>query len=113
VDVLVITAMKEEYDAVRALAGLTDWQQHDAGGSAPYATTVYAAESGRTMSVALARPTHMGGRSTSPIAADGVADAGACPISGCRCQGGRQRRGDESGVVIRLTSNALVITLTV
>ncbi len=60
--------MKEEYDAVRALAGLSNWQQHDAGESAPYATALCQTESGRSMSVALARPTHMGGRSTSPIA---------------------------------------------
>ncbi len=59
--------MKEEYDAVRALAGLSSWQDHDAGGSAPYDTARYSAGSGRTLSVALARPTHMGGRSTSPI----------------------------------------------
>jgi len=63
VDVLVITAIPEEYDAARAVAGPSGWTGHDAGGDAPYATARWG-----SLSVALARPTRMGGRSTGPIA---------------------------------------------
>jgi nucleoside phosphorylase len=63
VDVLVITALKEEYDAARSVAGLAPWQDHDATGAAPYAISSY-----HTLSVALARPARMGARGTSPIA---------------------------------------------
>lgn len=63
VDVLIITAIPEEYDAVRAVGGLSPWTDHDAGGATPYATTRC-----RKLSVALARPTWMGGRNTGPIA---------------------------------------------
>lgn len=63
VDVLIITALKDEYEAAKAAAGDEPWADHDAGGTAPYATTTH-----RGLSVALARPTRMGGRSTSPIA---------------------------------------------
>ncbi|GLY93331.1 hypothetical protein [Actinoplanes sp. NBRC 103695] len=62
IDVLVITALKDEYDAAAAVAGGAGWTGHDAGGAAPYVTTTH-----RGLSVALARPTQMGGRSTSPI----------------------------------------------
>jgi nucleoside phosphorylase len=68
VDVLVITALKDEYDAAKAVAGLTQWREHDVGGSAPYSTIRYRAGTGGTISVALARPTRMGGRGVSPIA---------------------------------------------
>jgi nucleoside phosphorylase len=62
VDVLVITALVEEYDAVKRVLGPSSWEDHGAGGSEPFA-------SGKTgeLSVALARPTTMGGRSTAPI----------------------------------------------
>lgn len=62
VDVLVVTAIKEEYDAARALGGLSSWADHDEDEPAPYSTARY----GR-LAVALARPTRMGGRNTSPI----------------------------------------------
>src|SRR5262245_29613555 len=63
VDVLVITALKEEYDAAKAVAGFSAWRDQDATGPAPYSTATY-----RTISVALARPARMGARGTSPIA---------------------------------------------
>jgi nucleoside phosphorylase len=66
VDVLVITALKSEFDAVKAVAGVSHWQNHD--DPAPYSTIECRTEGGRTISVALARPTHMGGRTTGPIA---------------------------------------------
>jgi nucleoside phosphorylase len=62
VDVLIITAIKEEYDAARAVPGPSAWTEHDPDGDAPYAT----ANAG-SLSVALARPIRMGGRSTAAI----------------------------------------------
>jgi len=67
VDVLIITALKEEYDAVQAVAGLRRWQEHD-DGPAPYSTISQRTAAGKTISIALARPTQMGGRGTGPIA---------------------------------------------
>ena len=63
VDVLLITALPEEYDAVKRVLGPSEWEDHGIGGSEPFAS----AKRGR-LSVALARPTTMGGRSTAPIA---------------------------------------------
>jgi nucleoside phosphorylase len=63
VDVLIVTAIPEEYDAVRAVGGRSAWSEHEVGGETPYATARF-----RTLSVALARPTWMGGRNTGPIA---------------------------------------------
>jgi nucleoside phosphorylase len=69
VDVLLITAVKEEHDAVRAALGHAGrWQEHDAEGPSPYSTARYRAPAGATISVALARPTRMGGRGTHTIA---------------------------------------------
>ena len=62
VDVLIITALTEEYDAVRHVLGPSGWAEHGTGGSAPFAKTT-----SRGLSVALARPTSMGGRNTAPI----------------------------------------------
>jgi nucleoside phosphorylase len=63
VDVLIITAIPEEYEAARAVAGPSPWTDDRADGDAPFATTRF-----RSLSVALARPVRMGGRSTGPIA---------------------------------------------
>jgi nucleoside phosphorylase len=68
VDVLIITAIREEYEAARAVSGLSRWREHDAGGTTPYATAGFRTGTGETLSVALARPTRMGGRSTGTIA---------------------------------------------
>jgi nucleoside phosphorylase len=62
VDVLIITALTEEYDAVKQTLGPSGWVDHGTGGSEPFARTT-----SRELSVALARPTSMGGRSTAPI----------------------------------------------
>ena len=66
-DVLVVAALKEEYEAARAAVGAARWQEHGAGGPTPYATARYRTGTGQTISVALARPTQMGGRSIGPI----------------------------------------------
>jgi nucleoside phosphorylase len=62
VDVLVITALPAEYDAVKEVLGSAGWKDSGAGGREPFAGT----RAGR-LSVALARPTAMGGRSAAPI----------------------------------------------
>lgn len=62
IDVLVITALKDEYDAALAVAGDAGWTAHDEDGAAPYVTARHGG-----LAVALARPTRMGGRSTGPI----------------------------------------------
>jgi len=66
VDVLVVTALKEEYDAAEAVLGQVT-SRHGTGGPEPYATAAYPAPGG-TLTVALTRPTQMGGRGTAPIA---------------------------------------------
>ncbi|XVU22769.1 hypothetical protein ACQPZJ_36675 [Actinoplanes sp. CA-054009] len=63
VDVLVITAIKEEHDAARAALAPASWEEREADRTAPYSLARLA--SGLT--VALARPVHMGGRSTGAI----------------------------------------------
>ena len=63
VDVLIITALTEEYNAVKQVLGPSGWAEHGTGGAEPFASTTVAG-----LSVALARPTSMGGRSTAPIA---------------------------------------------
>ncbi len=63
VDVLIITALVEEYDAVKQVLGSSQWEEHGVGGPEPYAVN-----NAGDLSVALARPTAMGGRSTAPIA---------------------------------------------
>ncbi|MFG1608301.1 hypothetical protein [Actinoplanes sp. NPDC049265] len=68
VDVVVITALKEEYDAARAAAGEVRWSDDDSDPLAPGATAEVPAGDRGTISVALARPVRMGGRGVGPIA---------------------------------------------
>lgn len=79
VDVLIIAALKDEYDAAKAVglvpmsdgAVIVEWRDRDPDGTGltPYVLGDYVAVDGRRLlSVALARPTHMGGRQTSPLA---------------------------------------------
>jgi nucleoside phosphorylase len=76
VDVLLITALPEEFAAARdagltarpGASGIAGWQEQDSDGLAPYLLGDYPTEHGRRLSVALARPTRMGGRRTGPIA---------------------------------------------
>lgn len=69
VDVLIITALPEEFDAAqRAANGVTAWREHDTGGPRPYLTGEFRTGSGAVLSVALARPTSMGPRPLGPFA---------------------------------------------
>ena len=66
-DVLIIAAMPEEFDAAKAVAGVSQWQDHGTGSPEPYSSTTYRTDTGESISVALARPTQFGGRSVGPI----------------------------------------------
>src|SRR5579871_127797 len=77
IDVLIITALKEEYDAAYKVAiataehghGIAEWETRDIGTPTPYAFGTYVAPGGLSMNVALARPTRMGGTATAPVVA--------------------------------------------
>jgi nucleoside phosphorylase len=77
VDVLIVTALREEHDAARdaGLAGFADhpgivsWVERDAATPTPYLLGEYRTAAGHQFSVALARPTRMGGTSTGPVVA--------------------------------------------
>src|SRR5689334_13013218 len=73
VDVLIVTALKEEFDAARAVgtthavAG-SHWREQAHDFLAPYSMIEIGDAAGGALSLALARPTRVGGRSISPIA---------------------------------------------
>lgn len=76
IDVLLITALKEEHDAARDAAlshtggpGVAAWEERDTDTATPYLLGTYVGSDGSRMLVALARPTRMGATSTAPIAA--------------------------------------------
>lgn len=77
-DVLIITALQEEYEAARRAGstgfgnnpGVSSWASYDADSSAPYIAGQFILASGEPLSVALARPTRMGGIATAPITAE-------------------------------------------
>ncbi|MET0426838.1 MAG: hypothetical protein ABW046_23425 [Actinoplanes sp.] len=97
VDALIITALPEEYRAALAVTGASEWRKHGTAGPAPYVTTEYRAGNGRTLSVALARPTRMGGRSTGPIATmltDELRPTCLAMCGVCAGRPGSTRRGD-------------------
>ncbi|GIJ43617.1 hypothetical protein Val02_05030 [Virgisporangium aliadipatigenens] len=69
VDVLIITALKEEFDAVRRAAPEIDWQEYDRHESQPYLYGQYSTPIGRILSIALARPVRAGVISVGSLAA--------------------------------------------
>src|SRR5690606_4786435 len=71
VDVLIVTALPEEYAAARSAAngiGAQHWAEQDVDGPTPYLIGEYVPSAGSRLTVALARSTGMGGRRTGPIA---------------------------------------------
>ncbi|MEU8608083.1 Ltp family lipoprotein [Actinoplanes sp. NPDC048791] len=76
VDVLVVAALREEFDAALGAAsaadpggpGVSRWQQRDVDGS-PYSWGEYRIDGKLRFTVAVARPTHMGGRTTGSFVA--------------------------------------------
>lgn len=77
VDVLVVTALKEEYEAAKLAAqsdggqkpGVGAWEERDSDTPSPFILGSYAAEGRVFFTIALARPTRMGGTATAPIVA--------------------------------------------
>jgi nucleoside phosphorylase len=70
VDVLIITALQEEYEAARAAVtgvGEGNWKDHGTDSTTPYLIGEYGTPDGGTLTAALARPTDMGGRLTAPL----------------------------------------------
>jgi nucleoside phosphorylase len=72
VDVVIVTALKEEYEAVRDVAATSDgvvvWEQRDSTSPTPYLFGEYVTAAAQRISLALARPTRMGAAATTPIA---------------------------------------------
>ena len=67
-DVLIITALPEEFRAAKMAAnGVAQWEENDVGGLTPYLTGSYRTAGGERLSVALARPTRMSGRPTAVV----------------------------------------------
>lgn len=77
VDVLVVAALREELDAAKkagsAIApggpGVLRWEKRDLDGAPPFLWGEYHVDGKARFTVALARPTLMGGRSAGPLAA--------------------------------------------
>lgn len=77
VDLLVISALQMEFVAARAAAslpgpgglGIGRWRDRGRNGATPYLLGEYVRRDGARLSVALARPTSMGGRTTSQMTA--------------------------------------------
>jgi nucleoside phosphorylase len=75
VDVLIITALKIEYDAARdagsagyaANPGVSSWEDQGLETPVPFLLGDYILADGSRLSVALARPTRMGGTATAPV----------------------------------------------
>ncbi|MEV7624095.1 hypothetical protein [Actinoplanes sp. NPDC089786] len=70
VDVLIITALQEEHDAARAAVtgvGAGNWQEHGKDSATPHLIGEYGRPDGGRLTVALARPTDMGGRLAAPL----------------------------------------------
>ena len=76
IDVLLITALKIEYDAARDAAisktqsgnGVVSWTERSVDLGIPFLFGEYSIEGRRSISVALARPTRMGANTTGPLA---------------------------------------------
>ncbi len=93
IDVVVITALKEEFDAVRAVSAgaLGDWtRQHDSSGF-PYDVRQYACEpSDQPLQIALAQAVDMGSLAASQVAARLVKDLDPRCLAMCGICAGRR-----------------------
>ena len=75
VDVLIITALKMEFDAAKAAGaammpggvGVARWEPRSSGEMTPYLLGEFVGPGDVSLSVALARSAHMGGREISPV----------------------------------------------
>jgi hypothetical protein len=72
VDVLIVAALPMEFDAAREAglaAGIAGWRPDDRDPGHPYLLGTLPRAGARPLTVALARPTRMSGRTTGPFAA--------------------------------------------
>ncbi|MBL1105011.1 TIR domain-containing protein [Streptomyces sp. 5-8] len=91
VDVLIITALKEEYEAARAAGsagyaghpGVAAWEEREPESLTPYLVGTYVLADGSRMTVALARPTRMGATATAPVVATLVERLGPRCLAMC------------------------------
>ncbi|MES5821139.1 TIR domain-containing protein [Streptomyces sp. RG80] len=75
VDALIITALKEEYEAARSVGlagygghpGVMAWEERESESLTPFLVGTYVLADGSSMTVALARPTRMGATATAPV----------------------------------------------
>jgi nucleoside phosphorylase len=75
IDALIITALKEEYEAARSVAlagyaghpGVAAWEERESESLTPFLVGTYVLADGSRMTVALARPTRMGATATAPV----------------------------------------------
>jgi nucleoside phosphorylase len=76
IDVLIITALKEEHDAARDVAAQMGvaWEERHGGTTTPYLLGRYAVTGKHDLTIALARPTRMGSTATAPIMGSLTAD---------------------------------------
>jgi hypothetical protein len=92
VDVLIITALKAEFEAAREAAlqkapnvnGITSWEEKDLDTPTPYLVEDYNIQGkGKLIKIALARPTRMGVSSTAPVTANLVTKLGPFCLAMC------------------------------
>jgi nucleoside phosphorylase len=77
IDVLVVAALPEELDAAKAAGlaiapegpGVLQWEEHHLDGIPPFLWGEYRVDGKARFTLALARPTQMGGRATGPFTA--------------------------------------------
>src|SRR5689334_8217260 len=81
-DILIITSF-EDFDAARSALRASRWQRHDGGNTPPHLRAEVETDDGRVMSVALARPTRPGGRSTGPLATTLARELGPTCLAMC------------------------------
>ncbi|GAA5035700.1 phosphorylase family protein [Streptomyces siamensis] len=75
VDALIITALKEEYEAARSAGlagyaghpGVATWEEREPDSLTPFLVGTYVLADGSRMTLALARPTRMGATATAPV----------------------------------------------
>ncbi|HXO70181.1 MAG TPA: hypothetical protein VN838_14555, partial [Bradyrhizobium sp.] len=75
VDALIVAALQMEYEAAKSIGtkvdgtGVEAWDERDGDSPSPYLIGKYDLPNRRSLSIALARPTRMGGGATAPLAA--------------------------------------------
>jgi nucleoside phosphorylase len=109
VDVLIITALKAEFEAAREAAlqkapnvnGITSWEEKDLDTPTPYLVGDYNIQGkGKLIKIALARPTRMGVSSTAPVTANLVTKLGPFCLAMCGVCAGNPKELSLGDVII-------------